>query len=174
MAAEIDRIGEQTAAILQTAYEQAAQITRDARQQADKCVADAATNAVSITEQANRRLGELDRETDTVWQERARLIDDARGVATALFTLAEEAAERFPPEPVKGWREGQAPVAPWPCGSCGACGACGAWVACGARVVCGACGACRACGAGVACGACGACGAGGACVAGGAGSAAVV
>ena len=111
VAAEIDRIGEQTAAILQTAYEQAAQITRDARQQADKCVADAATNAVSITEQANRRLGELDRETDTVWQERARLIDDARGVATALLTLAEEAAERFPPEPVKGWREGEAPVA---------------------------------------------------------------
>ena len=117
VAAEIDRIGEQTAAILQTAYEQAAEITRDAREQADKCVADAATNAVSITEEANRRLGELDRETDTVWQERARLIEDARGVATALFTLAEEAAERFPAEPVRGGREGQAPVAPGSPGS---------------------------------------------------------
>jgi hypothetical protein len=114
VAAEIDRIGEQTAAILQTAYEQAAEITRGAHEQADKCVADAASNAVAITEDANRRLGELDRETDTVWQERVRLIDDARGVATALLTLAEEAAERFPAEQVKGGREGEAPVAPGP------------------------------------------------------------
>jgi hypothetical protein len=112
VAAEIDRIGEQTAAILQTAYEQAAEITRGAREQADRCVADAASNAVAITEDANRRLGELDRETDTVWQERARLIDDARGVATALLTLAEEAAERFPAEQVKGGREDESPVAP--------------------------------------------------------------
>jgi vacuolar-type H+-ATPase subunit H len=110
VSAEIDRIGEQTAAILQTAYEQAAEITRGAREQADKCVADAASNAVAITEEANRRLGELDRETDSVWQERARLIDDARGVATALLSLAEDAAERFPAETVKGGRETPAPV----------------------------------------------------------------
>ncbi len=110
VAAEIDRIGEQTAAILQTAYEQAAEITRGAREQADKCVADAATNAVSITEDANRRLGELDRETDSVWQERARLIEDARGVATALLSLADDAAERFPAETVKGGREAPAPA----------------------------------------------------------------
>jgi vacuolar-type H+-ATPase subunit H len=92
---EIDRIGQQTASILRTAYEQAHEITRSARQQADKCVADAAANAVGITEDANRRLRELDRETDSVWQERARLIEDARSVATELFSLAENAAERF-------------------------------------------------------------------------------
>jgi hypothetical protein len=114
VAAEIDRIGEQTAAILQTAYEQAAEITRGARDQADKCVADAASNAVAITEDANRRLGELDRETDTVWQERARLIEDARSVATALLTLAEEAAERFPAEPMKGGRDAHAVPTPVP------------------------------------------------------------
>lgn len=112
VAAEIDRIGEQTAAILQTAYEQAAEITRGAREQAENCVADAASNAVAITEDANRRLGELDRETDSVWQERARLIDDARGVATALLSLADDAAERFPAETVKGGREGEAPAVP--------------------------------------------------------------
>jgi hypothetical protein len=116
VAAEIDRIGEQTAAILQTAYEQAAEITRGAREQADKCVADAASNAVAMTEDANRRLSDLDRETDSVWQERARLIDDARGVATALFTLAEEAAERFTPEPAKAGRDGQGAPAPVPAG----------------------------------------------------------
>lgn len=98
---EIDRIGEQTAAILQTAYEQAAEITRDAREQADKCLADAASNAVAITEEANRRLRELDAETDAVWQERTRLIDDARGVATSMLSLADGAAARFPSEQVK-------------------------------------------------------------------------
>jgi cell division septum initiation protein DivIVA len=99
--AEIDRIGSQTAAVLQAAYEQAAEITRTARQQADKCLSDAAANAIQITEDANRRLRDLDVETDSVWQERARLIDDARGVATALFSLAEDASARFPAEAEK-------------------------------------------------------------------------
>ncbi len=101
VAAEIDRIGTQTAAVLQAAYDQAAQITRGAREQADKCLADAAANAIGITEKANRRLRELDVETDSVWQERARLIDDARGVATALLSLADDAAARFPGESEK-------------------------------------------------------------------------
>jgi hypothetical protein len=101
VAAEIDRIGTQTAAVLQAAYEQAAEITREARHQADKCLADAAANAVEMTEDANRRLRELDVETDSVWQERSRLIDDARGVATQLFALADDAAARFPTESEK-------------------------------------------------------------------------
>jgi hypothetical protein len=92
---ELDRIGEQTASILRTAYEQAHEITRNARVQADKCVADAAANAVAITEDANRRLRELDGETESVWQERERLIEDARNVATKLLSLADNAAERF-------------------------------------------------------------------------------
>jgi cell division septum initiation protein DivIVA len=92
---ELDRIGEQTASILRTAYEQAHEITRNARVQADKCVADAAANAVAITEDANRRLREVDVETESVWQERARLIEDARGVATELLSLADTASERF-------------------------------------------------------------------------------
>jgi cell division septum initiation protein DivIVA len=92
---ELDRIGEQTASILRTAYEQAHEITHQARVQADKCVADAAANAVAITEDANRRLRELDGETESVWHERTRLIEDARSVATELFSLADSASERF-------------------------------------------------------------------------------
>jgi hypothetical protein len=101
VAAEIDRIGEQTAAILRVAHEQAQKITREAQAQADKCLSDAAANAVAITEDANVRLRQLDSEADSVWQERSRLIEDARSVATQLFSLAEDAAERFPPEPEK-------------------------------------------------------------------------
>jgi DivIVA protein len=96
VAAEIEKIGEQTATILKAAHEQAQQITRAAQRQADACVADAAANAVSITEEANQKLRQLDTETDAIWNERTRLIEDARNVATSLFRLAEEAAERFP------------------------------------------------------------------------------
>jgi cell division septum initiation protein DivIVA len=98
VAQEIDRIGEQTAAILRVAHEKAQDVTREAQAQADKCVADAAANALAITENANRRLRDLDAETDAIWQERARLIDDVRNVATALVSLAEDAAERYPGE----------------------------------------------------------------------------
>lgn len=94
--AEIERVGEETSAILRVAHEQAAEITRRAQSQADRCVSDAAANAVAMTEDAKRKLGKLDSETDAVWAERGRLIDDIRNVATALFSLAEDAADRFP------------------------------------------------------------------------------
>jgi cell division septum initiation protein DivIVA len=93
---EIERLGEQTASILVVAHDQANETTRRAQEQADRCIADAAANAVSITTQAREQLRELDSETDAVWQERHRLIDDARGTAAALIALADNAAERFP------------------------------------------------------------------------------
>jgi hypothetical protein len=101
IAREIDRIGEQTAAILRVAHDKAAEVTRQAQAQADKTLADAASSALAITEGATRELREIDSETDSIWQERARLIDDVRNVATALFSLAEEAVERYPEEPAK-------------------------------------------------------------------------
>jgi cell division septum initiation protein DivIVA len=94
--AEIDRVGEETSAILRVAHEQAAEITRRARVEADRCVSDAAANAVSMTEDAKRKLRQLDSETDAVWAERMRLIEDVRNVATSLFSLAEDATDRFP------------------------------------------------------------------------------
>jgi DivIVA domain-containing protein len=101
VAVEIERIGEQTAAILSTAHEQAQETTRRAQTQADECIANAASNAVAITQGASQQLRELDGETDAVWRERARLIDDVRTVATALLALAQDAADRFPAEPEK-------------------------------------------------------------------------
>jgi hypothetical protein len=101
IAQEIDRIGEQTASILRVAHDKAAEVTREAQVQADKVMADAASSALAITERATQQLRELDSETDSVWQERSRLIDDVRNVATALFSLAEDALERYPEEPAK-------------------------------------------------------------------------
>ncbi len=100
--AEISRVGEETSAILRVAHEQAAEITRRARVEADRCVADAAANAVAMTEDAKRKLRQLDSETDAVWTERVRLIEDVRNVATSLFSLAEDACDRFPEDSEKG------------------------------------------------------------------------
>lgn len=93
---EIERLGEQTASILVVAHDKAHETTRLAQEQADRCIADAAANAVALTERAKRQLQELDNETDAVWRERARLLDDARAVGAALIALAADAAARFP------------------------------------------------------------------------------
>lgn len=98
IATEIDRIGEQTTAILKTAHDQAQQITRRAKSEADHCIAQAASRAMEMTQTAEQRLRDLDGETDTIWSERAQLIDDVRSVASSLMTLAEESARRFPAE----------------------------------------------------------------------------
>jgi len=93
---ELERIGEQTASILIVAQDKANETTRRAEEQAERCIADAAANAVSITEEAKVRLRELDNETDLVWRERERLLEDVRAVSTALASLADQASDRFP------------------------------------------------------------------------------
>jgi cell division septum initiation protein DivIVA len=103
---EIARLGQETSAILRVAHEQAAEITRRARVEAERCVADAASNAVAMTDDAKRKLRQLDSETDAVWAERIRLIEDVRNVATSLFSLAEDATDRFPEDADKGGSAG--------------------------------------------------------------------
>ncbi len=99
VSAEIEKIGEQTSAILTVAHDQAQEMTRQAQEQADRCLADAASNAVMITEEAKRRLRQLDVDTDAVWRERARLVEDVRAVSSSLASIADDAVARFPAEP---------------------------------------------------------------------------
>jgi cell division septum initiation protein DivIVA len=94
---ELEKIGEQTASILVVAHDKAHETTRRAQTQAERCIADAAANAVAITEEAKQRLRELDNETDSVWRERERLLEDLRAVSSALNSLADQASDRFPP-----------------------------------------------------------------------------
>jgi len=96
---EIERLGEQTASILVVAHDKAHETTRLAQERAERCVTDAADNATAVTDQAKRRLEALDVETDVVWQERARLLADARAVAQELTAMVARAEERFPGEP---------------------------------------------------------------------------
>jgi hypothetical protein len=93
---ELERIGEQTASILVVAHDQAHETTRLAQEQAERCVADAAANAVQMTADAKAKLRNLDAETDAVWRERERLLEDVRVVSAALANLANQASERFP------------------------------------------------------------------------------
>jgi cell division septum initiation protein DivIVA len=78
------------------AHDQAHETTRRAQEQAERCVADAAANAVEITAEAKSRLRELDEETDSVWRERERLLEDTRAVSVRLASLVDEAESRFP------------------------------------------------------------------------------
>jgi len=98
---EIERLGEQTASILVVAHDKAHETARRAQEQAARAVREAASNAERITTEAQRRLRQLDEETDAVWRERERLLEDVRVVSRTLVTLADEASERFPaaPEP---------------------------------------------------------------------------
>lgn len=99
-AAEIERIGEQTSAILLAAHETAQETTRLAQAQADRCIADAASNAIAMTTEANQQLSELHHEMTSLYRERARLLEDVRGVADALSSLADDAPRDLVPEPV--------------------------------------------------------------------------
>jgi DivIVA protein len=96
VAAELERVGEQTSAILLAAHEKAQETARLARSQADKCVSDAASNAVAITEDANRQVRQLEVEKSSLCHQRALLVEDIRNVAIALSALAEDAGGRFP------------------------------------------------------------------------------
>jgi hypothetical protein len=52
-----------------------------------------------VTSIADRRVRELDEDTDRIWSERERIVADARDLARQLTELADLAAQRFPSDP---------------------------------------------------------------------------
>jgi cell division septum initiation protein DivIVA len=98
VATEIQRVGEQTSAILLAAHDKAQETTRRAQAEADRCVADAAANALKITEEANQKARRIESETVSLRQERARLLEDIRTLGTTLCSMADDGAARFPVE----------------------------------------------------------------------------
>jgi ElaB/YqjD/DUF883 family membrane-anchored ribosome-binding protein len=94
---ELDRVGKETAAILQRAHEAADEVTSRSRARADARLEEAEREAERIRRDAEQRVRQLDKDTDDVWAERRKLIEDARAVGEALIRLADEALERFPP-----------------------------------------------------------------------------
>ena len=93
----LDSVGEETSSILQHARETADDITARSRVQADDRLQGAEREAQAVRADAEARLREIDADTDAVWQERARLIEEVRRLATDLSRLADVAVERMVP-----------------------------------------------------------------------------
>jgi ElaB/YqjD/DUF883 family membrane-anchored ribosome-binding protein len=93
----LERVGEEVSGILQRAHDTAEQITTQSRSEAEDRLEAARQEARQILEQAQARLRELDVETDRIWAERHRIVEDTRDLARQLLALAGSAAERFPP-----------------------------------------------------------------------------
>jgi uncharacterized protein with HEPN domain len=93
----LDRIGEQTASILQQAEETADETTRTSRAQADDRLQRAEREAAEVQAGAIARVRSLDDDIERLWQERQRLIDATKELADRLRATALDAESRFPP-----------------------------------------------------------------------------
>jgi hypothetical protein len=94
----LERVGEEVAGILQRAHDTASQITSQSRSEAEDRLEAARREATDLTTEAADRVKELDLETDRIWEERLRIVEDARDLARQLLALADSAAQRFPAE----------------------------------------------------------------------------
>jgi len=94
----LERVGEEVSGILQRAHEAAAQITFQSRSDAEDRLETARREAAQIVTAAEERVRELDAETDRIWAERHRIVEDTRELARELMTLTDSAANSFPAE----------------------------------------------------------------------------
>jgi DivIVA domain-containing protein len=106
----LERVGEQISGILQRAHETAEEITGQSRAEAEDRLEAARAEAVEIIVAAQQRVKDLDADTDRIWIERGRIVDDARDLAAQLMSVAENASDRFPevesePHPIAGESE---------------------------------------------------------------------
>ena len=90
------RVGEEVSGILQRAHETANEITAQSRKESEERLQTARREAEEIVSGARARVTDLDSETDRIWGERHRIVEDARELASQLLALADSAAERFP------------------------------------------------------------------------------
>ena len=77
----LERVGEQISGILQRAHETAEQITAQSRREAEDRLEQARVEAAEIAAAAEQRVKDLDADTDRIWAERHRIVDDARELA---------------------------------------------------------------------------------------------
>ena len=92
VATEIQRIGEQTSAVLMAAHEQREDILRRAQAEADRVLADATAKANTVTAESEQRLRELGTQTEAAQSERDRLLDQLRTISAGLAAVADSAS----------------------------------------------------------------------------------
>jgi DivIVA domain-containing protein len=98
----LERVGEEVSGILQRAHDTGSRITAQSRSEAEDRLEAARREAAQIVSRAEERVRELDAETDRIWAERHRIVEDTRELARELLTLTDSAADRFPPDPAVG------------------------------------------------------------------------
>jgi DivIVA domain-containing protein len=92
----VAQVTEETRGILERAHEAADEITARSRARADDRVQEAEREAARLRSEAEANVHALDSDTEAIWRERHRLIEDVRELADQLAALADEAATRFP------------------------------------------------------------------------------
>ena len=105
VAAELKRVGDQTSAVLIAAHEQAQEIVRQAEAEVERKLAAAKTQEETIVGRTQKRLQDLELETQSVHTQRGRLMEDLRGAATRLSQLVDVSLQRFPPQTGSGESE---------------------------------------------------------------------
>jgi cell division septum initiation protein DivIVA len=96
----LERVGEEVSGILQRAHETAERVTSQSRSEAEDRLEVARQEAAQIVSSAEQRVRELDAETDRIWAERHRIVEDTRELAQELLGLTDTAANSFPAEAV--------------------------------------------------------------------------
>jgi cell division septum initiation protein DivIVA len=94
----LERVGEETSGILKRAHETAHELAARSRIEAEERLERARAEAQQIVSTAREGLKSLDEDTDRVWAERTKLLEDTRRLADDLLAVAERGLERFPPE----------------------------------------------------------------------------
>jgi cell division septum initiation protein DivIVA len=96
----LERVGEEVSGILQRAHDTASQVTSQSRSEAEDRLEAARQEAAQIVGSAEQRVRDLDTETDRIWAERHRIVEDTRELARELLSITDSAAGRFPAEAV--------------------------------------------------------------------------
>src|SRR3954454_3349404 len=92
----LERVANDTGSILKEAHETADGVMTRAREEAERLVREAREEADRTISSAEARVRQIGIDTDALWQERLRLIEDAQATSVSLAALAEEAIARFP------------------------------------------------------------------------------
>jgi DivIVA domain-containing protein len=87
--------------MLEDARRDAAEMRADAERDAADMRASAERDAAELRTAADRRVREAEDDVASIWQERQRLIEDAREIAGRLAEVADAAAEREPPAAIE-------------------------------------------------------------------------
>src|SRR3954468_15037175 len=92
----LERVAADTGSILKEAHETADGVLSRARAEAERMMREAREEADRTVASAEARVRQIGIDTDALWQERLRLIEDAQATSVSLAALAEEAIARFP------------------------------------------------------------------------------